>query len=88
MHSGRGYNEVNIGDSYDSALTLTETHIVLGAGLFGDFNPLHVNQPFAADTRYAGRIAHGYLTSNVMAAQLGMIFHGTAIAYLEHSCRF
>jgi hypothetical protein len=42
MHSGRGYNEVNIGERYDSALTLTETHIVLGAGLFGDFNPLSV----------------------------------------------
>jgi 3-hydroxybutyryl-CoA dehydratase len=88
MFSGRGYNEVNIGDRFDAALTLTETHIVLGAGLFGDFNPLHVNQPFAEDSRYAGRIAHGYLTSNVMAAQLGMIFHGTAIAYLEHGCRF
>jgi acyl dehydratase len=23
-----------------------------------------------------------------MAAPLGMMFHGTAIAYLEHSCRF
>jgi len=88
MYSGRGYNEVRIGECYDSALTLTETHIVLGAGLFGDFNPLHVDQTFAADSRYAGRIAHGYLTSNVMAAQLGMIFHGTAIAYLEHACRF
>lgn len=88
MVSGRGYNEVNIGDRFDSAMTLTETHIVLGAGLFGDFNPLHVNQPFAEDSHYAGRIAHGYLTSNVMAAQLGMIFHGTAIAYLEHCCRF
>jgi len=88
MYSGRGYDEVSIGERYDSALTLTETHIVLGAGLFGDFNPLHVDQLFAADSRYSGRIAHGYLTSNVMAAQLGMIFHGTAIAYLEHACRF
>ena len=26
MHSGRGYNEVNVGDRDDSALTLTETH--------------------------------------------------------------
>ena len=88
MVSGRGYNEVRIGERYDSQMTLTETHIVLGAGLFGDFNPLHVNQSFAAGSRYAGRIAHGYLTSNVMAAQLGMLFHGTAIAYLEHCCRF
>lgn len=88
MYSGRGYNEVHVGERYDSAMTLTETHIVLGAGLFGDFNPLHINQTFAADSRYGSRIAHGYLTSNVMAAQLGMIFHGTAIAYLEHACRF
>ncbi len=26
MHSGRGYNGVSVGDRYDSALTLTETH--------------------------------------------------------------
>ena len=88
MHPGRGFNEVNIGDHFDHAMTLTETHIVLGAGLFGDFNPLHVNQSFAEKSRYGGRIAHGYLTSNVLAAQLGMIFQGTAIAYLEHCCRF
>ena len=88
MFSGRGYNEVQVGDSFDDSLTLTETHIVLGAGLFGDFNPLHVDQRYAAASRYGSRIAHGYLTSNVMAAQLGMIFHGTAIAYMEHNIRF
>ncbi len=88
MLSGRGYNEIAVGDVFDSAMTLTETHIVLGAGLFGDFNPLHVNQVAAEDSRWGGRIAHGYLTSNVMAAQLGMIFHGTAIAYVEHAIRF
>lgn len=88
MLLGRAFNQLKIGERYDSALTLTETHIVLGAGLFGDFNPLHVDQSFATGSRYGSRIAHGYLTSSVMAAQLGMIFHGTAIAYLEHACRF
>jgi len=88
MLIGRGFDQVKVGECYDSQMTLTETHIVLGAGLFGDFNPLHVDQSFAAGSRYAGRIAHGYLTSNVMAAPLGMVFHGTAIAYLEHCCRF
>ena len=88
MFPGRGYNELSTGDAFDSAMTLTETHIVLGAGLFGDFNPLHVNQVFGENSRFGGRIAHGYLTSNVMAAQLGMIFHGTAIAYVEHTIRF
>ncbi|MBI5785377.1 MAG: MaoC family dehydratase N-terminal domain-containing protein [Rhodocyclales bacterium] len=88
MFPGRGYNELKVGDKFDSTMTLTETHIVLGAGLFGDFNPLHVNESFGKGTRFGGRIAHGYLTSNVMAAQMGMITHGTAIAYLEHAIRF
>lgn len=88
MFPGRGYNELKEGDQFESAMTLTETHIVLGAGLFGDFNPLHVNESWAKQGKFGGRIGHGYLTSNVMAAQMGMILYGTAIAYVEHSVRF
>ncbi|NMG76276.1 MaoC family dehydratase [Aromatoleum diolicum] len=88
MYRGRAYNEVKVGDSFETTMTLTETHIVMGAGLFGDFNPLHVNQRVAEQSRYGTRIAHGYLTTSFMAAQLGMVFHGTAIAYLEHTSRF
>lgn len=85
---GKGFDEIEPGQRFEYAMTLTETHLVLGAGLFGDINPLHVNAQFAAATRFKGRIAHGYLTSSFMAAALGMLFHGTAIAYLEHCCRF
>lgn len=88
MFPGRGYDEVSIGTRYETSMTITETHLVLGAGLFGDFNPLHVNQQFASDSRFGGRIAHGYLTTSFMAAALGMLFHGTAIAYVEHTSRF
>ena len=88
FYAGKGFNQLHIGESFETSWPLTETHVVLGAGLFNDFNPLHVNQTFAANSRFGGRIAHGYLTSNAMAALLGMVFHGTAIAYLEHSIRF
>lgn len=88
MFPGRGYDEVKIDDRFETTMTITETHIVLGAGLFGDFNPLHLNQRFAERSRYGSRIAHGYVTTSFMAAQLGMLFHGTAIAYLEHTSRF
>lgn len=88
MFPGRGFNEISNGDDFETTMTLTETHLVLGAGLFGDFNPLHTNQRFAEQSRYGSRIAHGYLTTSFMAAQLGMLFHGTAIAYVEHTSRF
>ena len=88
MQAGRGYDEVAVGDAFETSMTLTETHIVLAAGLFNDFNPLHVNQRVAEKSRYGGRIAHGYVTTSFMAAHLGMVFSGTAIAYLEHTSRF
>jgi 3-hydroxybutyryl-CoA dehydratase len=88
FYRGKGFDELHEGDRFTNSWTLTETHIVLGAGLFNDFNPLHVNQTFAGGSRFGGRIAHGYLTSNAMAALLGMVFHSTAIAYVEHHIRF
>lgn len=88
LYIGRGFDELRLGDEFETSLTLTEAHIVIGAGLFCDFNPLHVDESFAAKSRYGGRIAHGYLTSNAMAAPLGMLFHSTAIAYVEHHIRF
>ena len=86
--SGHTYSGIRVGDSFSSALTVTETHIVNGAGLFGDFNPLHTDEIFAAASRFGSRVLHGPLTSALMSAPIGMYFVGTALAYLEHNCRF
>jgi acyl dehydratase len=46
------------------------------------------DQTFARASRYGSRILHGVLTGALMGGPIGMIFHGTAIAYLEHATRF
>ena len=86
--SGKWFDDVRIGDAFSSALTITETHIVLGAGLIGDFNPHHVNAEYAKASRFGTPILHGMLTSSIMGAAVGMYFHGSAIAYLEHRARW
>src|SRR4030095_6410063 len=86
--SGKRFGDVRVGDTFASALTVTETHIVLGAGLIGDFNPHHTNAEYAKRARFGTPILHGMLTSSIMGAAVGMYFHGTAIAYLEHNARF
>lgn len=86
--SGRHYDEVAVGDAFRRSLTVTDAHLMLGAGLIGDFNPHHVDDAYAAKTRFGTRILHGMLTSAMMGGALGMIFHGTAIALLEHASRF
>ena len=86
--SGKTYDEVAIGDAYSRTLTITDTHLVVGAGLIGDFNPHHVDDTFAAGSRFGTRILHGVMTAAIMGGAVGMIFHGTAIAYLEQSTKF
>jgi acyl dehydratase len=86
--NGKWFDDVHVGDSFTSALTITETHIVMGAGLIGDFNPHHMNAEYAKGTRFGTPILHGMMTSSIMGAAVGMYFHGTAIAYLEHRARF
>ena len=86
--SGTWYDDVAIGASFSRSITITDTHLVLGAGLIGDFNPHHVNDEYAKGSRFGTRILHGMITSALMGAPVGMYFHGTAIAYLEHAVRF
>jgi acyl dehydratase len=88
MFPGKGYNQIQIGDEFSSQLTVTETHIVLGSGMFGDFNPLHVDQLFAERSKLGSRVLHGPFTSALVGGPVGNYFHGTAIAYLEHNCRY
>jgi 3-hydroxybutyryl-CoA dehydratase len=85
---GKWYDEVAVGDSFGDSLTVTETHLVLAAGMFGDFNPLHVDEEFSKRSRFGTRILHGPFTSALVSTPVGMYFAGTAIAYMEHTCRF
>ena len=86
--TGQWFDDAKVGQAFTSTLTITETHLVLGAGLIGDFNPHHVNEVFARQSRFGTRILHGMMTSAIMGAVVGMRFSGTAIAYLEHTARF
>ncbi len=86
--SGEWFDDVAVGDTFSRSITITETHLVLGAGLIGDFNPHHVDEEYAHGTRFGTRILHGMITSAMMGAPVGMRFYATAVAYLEHAARF
>jgi acyl dehydratase len=85
---GKAYDQVAVGDTFTESLTVTETHITLGARLIGDFNPLHVNAEFARQSRFGARILHGVMTAAIAGAPVGNYFAGKAIAYLEQNNRF
>ncbi|TQR20592.1 MaoC family dehydratase [Psychrobacillus vulpis] len=77
-----------IGQTASFSRTVTETDLVVFAGFSGDFNPVHVDQEFAAETRFGKRIAHGLLTTSFLSRLLGMELPGQGSVYLEQTLKF
>jgi acyl dehydratase len=62
MTALRYWEDVEVGDSYVTpSRTVTETDVVMFAGLTGDYMPFHVDEEAAKQTIYGGRIAHGLM---------------------------
>ena len=82
---GMYWEEWEIGAEFESpARTVTETDIMLFAGLSGDYNPLHVNEEYCKGTIFGGRIAHGPLVYAIAAGLLFQLhlYDDTLIAFL------
>lgn len=81
---GRYYEEFESGETMESpGRTITETDVVLFAGLSGDYNQLHTDAEFARGTLFGERIAHGLLGLSIasgLGSRLGFL-EGTALAF-------
>ena len=81
-------NEMKIGDSASFTKTVSETDVYLFAGISGDFNPAHVNQPEAEKGMFGKRIAHGMLSAGFISAVLGTLLPGPGTIYMGQELRF
>ncbi len=82
------FTELAVGQFAEHTKTVTETDVVMYAGITGDFNPMHVNQAYAEQTRFGGRLAHGMLTAGLISAVLGTRLPGEGSIYMSQSLRF
>ena len=85
---GHFFEDVEIGMSAAVSKTITEADIVLFAGISLDTNPLHLDERFAAGTRFGGRIAHGMLGASLISAVFGTRLPGPGAIYVSQSLRF
>ncbi|MEM7028022.1 MAG: MaoC/PaaZ C-terminal domain-containing protein [Chloroflexota bacterium] len=88
---GLYFEEFEVGQEITTpSRTVTEADVVNFAGVSGDFNALHTDATFAAETPYEKRIAHGMLILSVatgLAARHGFI-EGTTLAFREVTWKF
>ena len=68
--------------------TFSEDDIRRFIEITGDTNPLHVDEEFAASTRFGGRILHGMLTASLLSTMVGMLLPGTGAIYRSQTIRF
>lgn len=85
---GLFFEDLKVGQTALYARTLTETDIVLFAGISGDNNPVHINEEFASNTMFSGRIAHGMLTAAFISTVLGMKLPGPGAIYVSQTLRW
>jgi 3-hydroxybutyryl-CoA dehydratase len=69
----RNYDDIKIGEKKSFSKTITESDIFAFCGITGDFNPMHVDEVFASQTRFKGRIAHGMLVAGLVDQTLTAI---------------
>jgi 3-hydroxybutyryl-CoA dehydratase len=82
------YDDINVGDEASLTRTITEAHIVIYAGLTGDWNPVHADAEQAAQSMFGERIAHGMLVAGLISAVLGSQLPGPNSIYLGQDLSF
>lgn len=68
--------------------TVIDADISQFAGLTGDFNPLHMDAVFAAQTDFGGRITHGPMILGIAFGLASGLFHGTVLGLLDLAWNF
>ncbi len=68
--------------------TFTDEDVRRFIEITGDTNPLHVDDAFAARTRFGRRIVHGMLAASLFSTMVGMRLPGTGAIYRSQTIRF
>lgn len=68
--------------------TFTDDDVRRFVEITGDVNPLHVDDAFAAGTRFGRRVLHGMLTASIFSTMVGMLLPGTGAIYRTQTLAF
>ncbi len=79
-------DDLGVGHRFEFTKTISEEDVDSFAAASGDTNPLHLDDEFAEDTRFRGRIAHGTLVGGLISAALARL--PGLVIYLSQDLEF
>ncbi len=82
------YDEIKIGQKAEYIRVITEEDIEKFADVSGDHNPVHLDEEYAKQTIFKGRIAHGMLSASFISTTLAKKLPGPGTIYVKQELIF
>lgn len=82
------FEDFKLGMKASTSKTITETDIILFAGISTDINPVHLDEEAAKNGIFKKRVAHGILVSGLISAVLGNKLPGPGSIYMGQELKF
>jgi acyl dehydratase len=77
------FDDLVVGDEWESpSRTVTESDVVIFAGLSGDFNPLHMDHAFSRTGPFGRPVAHGLLGMSIATGLISQAPRVDTMAFL------
>jgi 3-hydroxybutyryl-CoA dehydratase len=77
-----------VGDEAAITKRITSEDVLMFAEVSTDNNPIHLDDAFAAKTRFKKRIAHGIISAGLISAVIGTKLPGVGAIYLSQTLKF
>lgn len=84
----REFLSLKVGDAAERTIAITKWRIFFFALVSGDWNRLHFDSRFAAQTRFGSPIGHGLILGGVVSALLGTELPGRGTYYISQAWKF
>ena len=79
---------LRVGQSAERTKTVTEADLRAYAEITGDYNPLHFDDGFAAQTRFGRRVAQGGITAGMLNALVAMALPGPGTVFMSQTLTY
>lgn len=80
--------EFEVGQKAFVEKTISEEDVKDFARISGDDNPLHLDETYAAGSRFGKRVVHGMLAASLISRVIGTKLPGEGTIYLSQSLKF
>jgi len=82
------YDSLQVGDTFSLKRFIDKEDVQAFADVTGDDNPLHVDEAYAAGTRFGTTVVHGVLLMGIISKVLGRDFPGHGSIAVSITAKF